>query len=204
MNIDGDYLWDKTGEPDPEIQQLEEILGALRYEPGPLEIPAGLQVGRDRNFFRGFGPRLAIAATIAILVGGGFWFGLLRLQTRHPVVAQTPKTPAVSVNPSPIAVRAPNENQNPSLAAAPAPDPEHRDLPRRHGVTPSVLAANTNRLRKEAVKNSQLAMNSRDGEAAKDQLMLALRLASAKLSFAQKKTQTTNPRDPIHCQHKTG
>ena len=33
MNNDGDYLWDKTGEPDPEIQQLEEILGTLRYQP---------------------------------------------------------------------------------------------------------------------------------------------------------------------------
>src|SRR5205085_6486968 len=28
-----DYLWDKSGEPDPEIQQLEEILKPLRYEP---------------------------------------------------------------------------------------------------------------------------------------------------------------------------
>ena len=24
-----DYLWDKSGEPDPQIQQLEEILGTL-------------------------------------------------------------------------------------------------------------------------------------------------------------------------------
>jgi hypothetical protein len=32
-----DYLWDKTGEPDPEIQQLEEILGTLRYQ--PLQLP---------------------------------------------------------------------------------------------------------------------------------------------------------------------
>ena len=45
MNIDGDYLWDKTGEPDPEIQQLEEILGTLRYQPRPLEIPEEIQIG---------------------------------------------------------------------------------------------------------------------------------------------------------------
>ena len=37
-----DYLWDKTGDPDPEIQQLEEILGTLRYEPKPLELPQDL------------------------------------------------------------------------------------------------------------------------------------------------------------------
>ena len=39
LNSDADYLWDKTGEPDPEVQQLEEILSTLRYQPRPLEIP---------------------------------------------------------------------------------------------------------------------------------------------------------------------
>ena len=34
-----DYLWDKSGQPDPEIQKLEEILGTLRYQPKPLELP---------------------------------------------------------------------------------------------------------------------------------------------------------------------
>ena len=47
MTIRGDYLWDKTGEPDPEVQELEEILGTLRYQPRPLEIPAGCS-GRSR------------------------------------------------------------------------------------------------------------------------------------------------------------
>ena len=36
--MNDDYLWDKTGEPDPEIQQLENILGELRYQPRALEI----------------------------------------------------------------------------------------------------------------------------------------------------------------------
>ena len=34
-----DYLWDGSGEPDPEIRELEDILGELRYQPRPLEIP---------------------------------------------------------------------------------------------------------------------------------------------------------------------
>jgi hypothetical protein len=38
---------------------------------------------------------------------------------------------------------------------------------------------------------------------AKDQLMIALRLASSKLSMAQKKTQG-NPANEIHNQHKAG
>jgi len=199
MNIDGDYLWDRTGEPDPEIQELEEILGKLRYQPRPLEIPAGLQVGRERSLFRDFGLPLAIAATIImLLLGVGIWFGLQRLIRTHPTeVAGIPKTPQVSSHPTPASAPSPNE-----IRVA-GPNQERTDAPRRHRVSPSVVAHNSNR-RNQIMKNPQLAVNEREGEAAKDQLMLALRLASAKLSFAQKKTQSTNSRDLIHNQHKIG
>jgi hypothetical protein len=207
MNIDNDYLWDKSGEPDPEVQQLEEILGTLRYQPRPLSIP-GTQAGRNRNFFRDFGPRLAIAATIAmLLVGLGLWLDLQRFerrQQRQPSeVVQTPKAPLDS-NPSPAGVPRANEKHAPDLAAAAQPRQKRDDGPNRdrHRLNPATVAKNSTR--NEAIKNTQLAVNEREGEAAKDQLMLALRVASAKLSFAQKKTQSTNPRDLIHNQHKTG
>jgi hypothetical protein len=35
-----DYLWDKTGEPDAEVERLEVLLGALGHAPRPLELPA--------------------------------------------------------------------------------------------------------------------------------------------------------------------
>jgi hypothetical protein len=212
MNIDGDYLWDRSGEPDPEIQQLEETLGTLRYQPRPLEIPAALEVGRNGNFFRAFGPRLAIAATIAIIVLGlGLWFGLQRLQhSQQPVVSKTGSalSPARDLNPK--AVVSPSEKQNSDfVASTPVPDKKLREVPHRHRVNTGVVAANKNRsgnaARDGSVKNSQLAANKlKEGEAAKDQLMLALRVASAKLNFAQKKTQNINPRDLIHNQHKIG
>lgn len=212
MNIDGDYLWDQSGEPDPEIQQLEETLGTLRYQPRPLEIPAGLEVGRNGNFFRDFGPRLAMAATIAIIVLGlGLWFGLQRLQrSQQSPVAKTGSTPAPGGDLNPKAVRSPSEKQNSSLAAStPVPDKNLSEVPHRHRVNTGVVAANRNRYRNEArdgsVKNPQLAADKlKEGEAAKDQLMLALRVASAKLSFAQKKTQNINVPDLIHNQHKIG
>lgn len=63
-----DYLWDKSGEPDPEIQQLEEILGTLRYQPRPLRLAP------RRNYLA----LLAIAATVLIaFFAGGLW---LRVQ----------------------------------------------------------------------------------------------------------------------------
>jgi len=51
-------LVDKSGEPDPQIQQLEEILGALRYEHRPFEIPRDWVLAPA--FLR---PSLTIAAT---------------------------------------------------------------------------------------------------------------------------------------------
>ena len=35
-----DYLWDRSGEPDPEVQHLEEILGGLRHR-GSLPVLPG-------------------------------------------------------------------------------------------------------------------------------------------------------------------
>lgn len=36
-----DYLWDKTGEPDAEVERLEALLGDFGHAPRPLELPAG-------------------------------------------------------------------------------------------------------------------------------------------------------------------
>ena len=108
MNTDGDYLWDKSGEPDPEIQELEEILGTLRYQPRPLEIPADLEVGGKRSFFRSLTPGLAIAAAITLfLFGLALWFGLQRLQriAQPEVVQNAPANPA---RPAPVESASPN------------------------------------------------------------------------------------------------
>jgi hypothetical protein len=196
-------LWDKTGEPDPEIQQLEEILGTLRYQPRPLEIPAGLAVGRERNFFRDTAPRLAIAATIAmLLLGLGVWLAWQRSQTVAPSeIVKTSDKPAGQ--PSPAEQAAPNPDQDPQIAGT----PRHEEIPaapRRHrgphSVSQSTVAENSNRARREARKAKEL----QEAAVARDQLMLALRVVSAKLSYAQKKTQSTTLPEPVHNQHKTG
>ena len=36
--MSGDYLWDRSGEPDPEVERLEELLGQFKHQPG--EVPA--------------------------------------------------------------------------------------------------------------------------------------------------------------------
>src|SRR5216684_5173732 len=79
--MDNNYLWDRSGEIDPDIQQLEEALGTLRYQPQPLRIPAHLQVGRRRSFY----PLMAIAATIALIaIALGLWFAFKQRQVTAP------------------------------------------------------------------------------------------------------------------------
>jgi hypothetical protein len=93
-----DYLWDKSGEPDPEIQQLEEILGTLRYQPKPLPLAKGLAVTNSSTAGRNYLPLLAIAATIAVaLLGGSLWLLLPRQEAAIASVAYV--TPAAPIPP---------------------------------------------------------------------------------------------------------
>ncbi|HEY6233434.1 MAG TPA: hypothetical protein VIW64_19370 [Pyrinomonadaceae bacterium] len=193
MTIRGEYLWDKTGEPDPEIQELEEILGALRYRPRALEIPADVEVGQGRKFFRSHAPSLAIAATVAMLLFGlGLWLGLQRWQRNQPVQL-THSGPGSSPSVREGSVATPPIQESASVVL-----PPHRE------ASQTQLAKNK-RARSVRVNDQQLAIARRqEAEAAKDQLMLAFRLVSAKLNYAQKKAQELNQKEPVHNQHKIG
>src|SRR5690349_8886342 len=64
-----EYLWNRTGEPDPEIAHLEEALRPLRFEPdlARLQLPVlktSLPTRRFRMQVWGTGVALAAAALI--------------------------------------------------------------------------------------------------------------------------------------------
>lgn len=181
-----DYLWDKTGQPDPEIQQLEEILGTLRYQPKPLAIPQGVSAPRRRKYFS----LLAIAATLLVAVMvAGFWIRTRRA-SEAPYQAQVPKAAPSDLKEAKEVVT-PNVNRDPVIAEhKPAPRENNfaTNVKRRNKITPSVLAKHE---REEAL-------------AVKEQLMLALRLASEKLNLAHRKTQGPTPVNQIKNQHRIG
>ena len=152
--MNDDYLWDRSGEPDPEIQQLEEILGTLRYQPKPLKLAP------RHNYLA----LLAIAATVLIsLVAGGLW---LRVQNQQPSI------PSVAV------ARPENPVIGPRLSVSPNPPKKRKP----------VFVKQDRQDRQEAL-------------AAKQQLMVALRLASEKLNSAYRRTQTSTQ---IKNQHRAG
>src|ERR671920_963426 len=72
-----DYLWDKSGEPDAEVERLEGLLGALRHSGVAPELPSGLEA-RASTRAGLFGPagllrpaRLAAAAALLLAALAG-------------------------------------------------------------------------------------------------------------------------------------
>ncbi|HKP88154.1 MAG TPA: hypothetical protein VJZ26_18760, partial [Blastocatellia bacterium] len=65
-----DYLWDKTGDPDPDVQRLEQTLSRFRYQPRPLEAVFDKQLSARRTDWR---PMLAAAAAIILVALAGLW-----------------------------------------------------------------------------------------------------------------------------------
>jgi hypothetical protein len=177
-----DYLWDKTGEPDPEIQELEEILGTLRYQPKPLEIPQDI-VPRRRQ--RSYFPVLAIAASILLaLLAAGVW---LRVRTAHNA---EPKTAVVT----------PVINEK-------TPEPERVAKNSTTSASEQVRKAGLPSLSRNKYHKQPSALAKQEREealAAKQQLMIALRLTSEKLNLVHRKMQIPTPSNQIKNQHRVG
>lgn len=61
-----DYLWDGSGEPDPEVQRLEHLLSEFRSDRPAPELSAGPRSGGSRTHWT------AIAAGIAVMAAGAW------------------------------------------------------------------------------------------------------------------------------------
>jgi hypothetical protein len=65
-----DYLWNRSGAPDPEVVRLERVLGELRHRARPLALPPAKRQPRSRAAWRRYAVPLALAATVALMVAG--------------------------------------------------------------------------------------------------------------------------------------
>ncbi|HEX6623729.1 MAG TPA: hypothetical protein VF064_08455, partial [Pyrinomonadaceae bacterium] len=91
-----DYLWDKTGEPDAEVERLEKLLGPLGHQPRALELPPAARVEQAprRLWSR---PALAAAAALALMLLAGAWLFASRVtgdarRTARDAQAPAPRT----------------------------------------------------------------------------------------------------------------
>ena len=186
--MEDNYLWDRSGKADPEIQELEEILGTLRYQPRPLEIPAHFPITRRRDY----GSWLAIAAAVSMVaIGLALWFSFNRRGSVAPL-ATKPDVPVERKGPvSP----APDQTTTP-------PAPKATVIPERNRRPVHNLAARNNaRPLRNVTREPQLTPQEL---ADKEQVLVALRLVSFKLNIAQRKAQGAPLLSPIRNQHRIG
>lgn len=195
--MNDDYLWDRTGEPDPKIQQLEQVLGSLRYQPRPLKLPA-----QQRLHSRTLVPRIAIAAAVGTILAGGAAWLLLHKQNARVGLESASVPPAVEqVKTPPINVAPPAKDQ---VAARSTAHEALQNKRKRPGVRKDPLPVNR-QFRSLGANGTELTARDRaEAETAKEQLLLALRVTSEKLSLAQKKAQGGYPGNLIRNQHKVG
>lgn len=183
------YLWDRSGEPDAEVQELEELLGALRYKPKPLEIPDHIRPDRRRTFF----PAMAIAAAIALgAVLLGLWFNFNR---RQPSALTANNNSHID---QPLKITAPPEslrNETPRSQVQ-----SESKQPREAKRTDEIARRQTHISRPVHPEPELTAAEL----AEKEQVLVALRLVSFKLNLAQRKTQGAPQPNPIRNQHRIG
>jgi hypothetical protein len=212
-----DYLWDKTGEPEADVEQLENLLGALKHQPRPLEIPASAMptaaaATRTRPATLIFSrPRLAIAASLLLMLLAGTWFAVRQNESQRNQVATVnkgsetggSKRTETAVGTSDETVNNASSDNNAQvkspedkvvLVKAATRDEGHR-APRRfvagrqklqtrveeNAPAPGELVATNGGMHWQV--EGSLTPQQRE---ATEQLMLALRMASAKFNYAQR------------------
>lgn len=83
-----DYLWDRSGRPDPEVERLEQALSRLRSVPPPLDLPAPKVVVMPRRWWA-----LQAVAAGLVLVLTATWMVTRPMKTTWNVSWQ-PGSPA--------------------------------------------------------------------------------------------------------------
>lgn len=200
-----DYLWDKTGEPEEEIQQLERMFEPLRYERPAQPLP--MPVMSKQPARRHLSPYLAAAAAlIMMLMAGGLWLAL----HRH---GKEGKGQVVAATSTPVPDRGPQTGPDKSMAGGQENlngEPDNYGIVKAGTVSHQANRRTSPRVRFESsqefytrkfagnlVRQQRGQQLEREGEMAKAKLIMALQITSDKLNLAQKKIQTNQNRVPI-------
>ncbi|HEX8161998.1 MAG TPA: hypothetical protein VF538_09010 [Pyrinomonadaceae bacterium] len=212
-----DYLWDKTGEADPEVERLEELLGGLRFQPRTFEVPATLPFA-PRRATPARAPfswsRLAVAASLLLTLLVGAWLVVSkRTTTNAPQLADDQpaaegKTPrqarpqsqearqdlaGVTPNDGATTIRE-EKRDDASGVAAPSANRRRREfvnVAKRSAVPPR----HSNVLNLSAPREEVARLTPQEREAM-EKFMLAMKVTSEKLGYAEREVAGMNRDTP--------
>lgn len=131
-----DYLWDKSGEPEADVERLEDVLGRLRHAGAAPELPfevgaqassielesrASTRAGFFSSAFFSRPARLAAAAALLLAVLAGAFAMLLTVKKDDGLASFNKETQVIQPQPSaPEEVRPREEVRAPQVAASPS------------------------------------------------------------------------------------
>ena len=191
-----DYLWDKTGAADPDVERLENLLGQLAHRPRQLELPAvAPRAARGSGWLR---YAAAAAVLLAVLAGALVALRLARPTDAGHVAESTPAPAGAGESEARADAHAPRPEEAGTPEATPAPRPVREDglahRPRRaarRGAAASVArghARGGTARRGDVARRGEVADEGR-GRRAKEELIYALRLAGFRLEEVRRKVR---------------
>jgi hypothetical protein len=204
-----DYLWDKTGEADPEVERLEELLGGLRFQPRTFEVPATLPFApRVPSHFSW--SRAAIAASLLVTLLLGAWLIVSKQRTVNtPQLAQRPateeKTTQQQQTNQQLAITTPNneaattttrneKHDNVVRSVAPIVHRQQREF--INVAKRSVEQPRHSNMRNLNAPHEELAKMTPREKEAMEKFMLAMKVTSEKLGYAERQVAELNTKSP--------
>lgn len=185
-----DYLWDQTGEADPEVERLENLLGNLAHRPRPLELPAsGPHAARGSEWLK---YAAAAAVLLAVLAGALIALRLARPADAGHVAESAPAPAGAGATEVRADAHAPRPTEAGTSDATPAPLPVRGDglahQPRRATRRAAAVSVAPGHRRGGTARRAEVADEGRRLRA-KEELIYALRLAGFRLEEARRKVR---------------
>jgi hypothetical protein len=226
-----DYLWDKTGEAEEDVERLEELLGQLRFQPRTFEVPATLPVVVPRRAPRTLNnlstlnkfswSRLAIAASLLLTLLAGAWLIATKRRTSvaPPQMAQQDGQSVVTTpQPTQTTTAQPDKDRLASVASGDGATSGRKEQMQRGVVEQSNAASTMRHQRREIIsvavvkrhgalprqlnvrevnapRGEVATMTPREKEAM-EKFMLAMKVTSEKLGYAERQVQGLNESSP--------
>jgi hypothetical protein len=210
-----DYLWDKTGEVDAEAERLEELLSQLRFQPRTFEVPATLPVVRraPRTVSHVSWARLAVAASLILVALAGAWLIMTKQRPNNAPTqfANATSKDAATPTQQEAAVVAPTVDQKVDQKIAQKKVVKHESYetatarnanrhPRREEFSASVerhgaLPRHSTERELNAPRGEMAAVTPQEREAM-EKFMLAMKVTSEKLNYAERQVAELNAKSP--------